>query len=88
MGDGGTNENEITSFIILEGMWLVLVRRGKFFNSELGNRNTEFFNRVRSHEKKFKLHEKTMHVKQEDINKWTASHSKKEMADKIATEAK
>jgi hypothetical protein len=32
---------------------------------------------VRAHEKKFKLHEKTMHIKEEEINKWTAGQSKK-----------
>jgi hypothetical protein len=34
---------------------------------------------VKAHEKKFKLHEKTMNIKQEDINKWTAEQSKKEL---------
>jgi hypothetical protein len=39
------------------------MRRALFSsNSELGTRNAEFFNRIRSHDKKFKLHEKTMHI--------------------------
>lgn len=46
-------------------MWLVLAKRLQYYNSELGTRNTEFFNRVKSHQKKFNLHEKTMHIKQE-----------------------
>ena len=69
-------------------MLVVLVRQGKYFNSELGSRNAEFFNRVRAHEKKFKLHEKTMNIKQEDINKWTAGQSKKELTDRIIREGK
>jgi hypothetical protein len=61
-------------------MWVVLARQyGRYLNSELGSRNAEFFNRVKAHEKKFKLHEKTMNIKQEDINKWTAEQSKKEL---------
>jgi hypothetical protein len=58
-------------------MWLVLTKKVRFLNSELGKRNEEFFNRVTSHKKKFNLHEKTMDIKQKDIDKWAASHSKK-----------
>lgn len=69
-------------------MWLLLVKRVQYCNSELGARNTEFFNRVKSHQKKFNLHEKTMHIKQEDVDKWAASNSKKELTEKIVREAK
>lgn len=58
-------------------MWLVLIKKVRFLNSELGQRNAEFFDRVTSHKKKFNLHEKAMHIKQSDIDKWTASQSKK-----------
>jgi hypothetical protein len=43
---------------------------------------------VRAHEKKFKLHEKTMRIKEEDVNKWTAGQSKKELTERIVREGK
>jgi hypothetical protein len=58
-------------------MQLLLIKQLRFCNSELGIRNTEFFNRVKSHQKKFNLHEKTMHIKQQNIDKWASEHSKK-----------
>jgi len=48
----------------------LLTSRALYFASDLGARNTEFFNRVKSHQKKFKLHEKTKDIKQQDIDKW------------------
>lgn len=49
----------------------------RFSKSELGTRNTEFFNRVKGHQKKFKLHEKARDVDQHEADKWASSHSKK-----------
>ena len=69
-------------------MWVVLRRQGRYWSSELGSKNAEFFERVKSHEKKFKIHEKAMHIKQEDIHKWSASQSKKELTERMGREGK
>ena len=66
-------------------MWTVLLRRIQFASSssELGGKNAEFYNRVKGHQKKFNLHEKTRDIKQQDIDKWASEHSKKELNEKI-----